>query len=74
MKKKIEKVQEGIEEELMALKDVTGVYIGEKNKKSVIKVGVKKMNPDIVKAIPKKRDGYNIVIEETGEFNALSGN
>ena len=42
----------------------------EKNHKNVIKVGIKKMDSDSIKLIDKNRDGYDIVVEETGEFKA----
>jgi hypothetical protein len=69
--KRIEEVQEEIEKELLPLSDITSIYIGEKNNKNVIKVGVKKMTADITKAIPKEKDGYNIEVEETGELRAF---
>jgi hypothetical protein len=69
--KRIEEVQEEIEKELMQLNDITSIYISEKNNKSIIKVGVKKMTPEITKVIPKEKDGYNIVVEETGELTAF---
>lgn len=70
MKKKIEEVQEEVEKEVMVLEDVTGVFVGEKDNKSVIKVGLKKIDPNITKRIPQEKEGYSIVVEETGEYTA----
>lgn len=69
--RRIEEVQEEIEKELLPISDITSIYIGEKNNKSIIKVGVKKMTPDITKVIPREKDGYEIEVEETGELSAF---
>jgi hypothetical protein len=71
-KAKIEQVKEKHESELMGLQDVVGVAIGGRGKKPCIMVYVKRISPKLVKAIPKKLEGFEVRIEETGEFKALT--
>jgi hypothetical protein len=71
-KAKIEQVKEKHESELMGLQDVVGVAIGGGGKKPCIMVYVKRMSPELVKAIPQKLEGFEVRIEETGEFKALT--
>jgi hypothetical protein len=68
--KSIEQVQREIEEEVMSLKEVTTVYIGQQDNKSVIKVGVEKLDPNIIERIPTQKDGYKVIVEQTGKFRA----
>ena len=68
--KSIEQVQREIEEEVMSLKEVTTVYIGQQDNKSVIKVGVEKLDPNIIERIPTQKDGYKVIVEQTGKFEA----
>jgi hypothetical protein len=64
----IEEVRKQIERELFQLNDVTSIGTDDPN---IIKVGVKKMIPAIMKLIPKEKDGYSIVVEETGKLEAF---
>jgi glyceraldehyde-3-phosphate dehydrogenase/erythrose-4-phosphate dehydrogenase len=66
--KKIEQVKEELEEELMPLPNITGVYIGEKDNRKVIKIGVKDINSRELNHVEKNRNGYDIILEETGNF------
>ena len=61
--KKIEDVQKIVEKDVLGLDDVTCVYIGENDNKEVIKVGIKKMDSDITKRIPKRVEGYDVEVE-----------
>jgi hypothetical protein len=71
-KAKIEDVKERHEGELMGLEDVVGVAIGERKGKPCILVFVKRISPKMMEAIPKEIEGFEVCIEETGEFKALS--
>jgi hypothetical protein len=66
--RRIDEVREEIEKELFQLNDVTSISTDDPN---IIKVGVKKMTPDVAKLIPKEKDGYRIIVEETGELEAF---
>ena len=68
--KSIEQAQIEIEKEVMGLKEVTAVYIGQENNKSVIKVGVETLDASIIESIPKQIDGYDVIVEQTGKFEA----
>lgn len=68
--KKIEEVKKDLERELMPLSNISGIYIGEKDNRKVIKVGIKNKDSDSIKLIDKNRDGYDIIVEETGEYSA----
>lgn len=69
--KSVEKAKERHEEEIMSIRGVTGIAIGQENKKSCIIVYVKEVKPEVMKAIPKEIEGFHVKIEETGEFVAL---
>lgn len=71
-KAKIEDVKEKHEVELMGLEDVVGVAIGERRGKPCILVFVKRISPKMIEAIPQKIEGFEVCIEETGEFKSLS--
>lgn len=61
--KKIEDAQKMVEKDVLGLDDITCVYIGEKDNKEVIKVGIKKKDSDITKRIPKQVEGYDVEVE-----------
>ena len=61
--KKIEEVQKIIEKDVLGLEDVTGVYIGEKDNKEIIKVGIKNMDSENIRRIPRQVEGYDIEFE-----------
>ena len=68
--KSIEQAQREVEEKVMKLKEVTAVYIGQENNKSVIKVGVETSDANIIENIPKQIDGFDVKVEKTGKFRA----
>ncbi|HEX2865931.1 MAG TPA: hypothetical protein VHO03_02760 [Ignavibacteriales bacterium] len=71
-KRSIEEVLNAHTEELMAIPDVNGVYIGElEDGRECITVLVSKKTELHKKKIPKKLEGYPVIIEETGEVRPL---
>ena len=68
---KIEDVKDRHEAQLMGLKGVVGVGIGEKDKKPHIAVYVEKASQELANAIPKEIEGFKVRIEETGRFVAF---
>lgn len=71
-KRPIEEVLSAHSDELMAIPDVNGVYIGElEDGQACITVLVSKKTALHKKKIPKKLEGYPVVIEETGEMRPL---
>jgi len=69
----IDQVKEKHEFELMAIRGVTGVGIGDHPRKPgrAIKVYVDRITPELKNQIPNEIEGYPIAIEQTGEFRAL---
>ncbi|MGH8650749.1 MAG: hypothetical protein ACREYE_00590 [Gammaproteobacteria bacterium] len=67
----IEQVQAKYEDRWMSIPGVVGVGIGAANRKPVIKVLVVKKTIELEQKIPKEAEGYQVVIEETGEIRAL---
>ena len=67
----VKKAKELHEERIMSISGVTGIAIGQEDKKSCIIVYVKEAKPEVIKAIPKEIEGFHVKIEETGEFVAL---
>ncbi len=70
-KQMIEQVQAKYENRWMSITGVVGVGIGAANRKPVIKVLVVKKTIELEQKIPKEAEGYQVVIEETGEIRAL---
>jgi len=70
-KKTIEAVQSAHTDALMAIPGVVGTAIGDCDGKPCIKVMVKKKNSELLKKIPATLEGYQVQIDETGEFRAL---
>jgi hypothetical protein len=70
----IESVKEQYEEQLMRRPNVTGVGIGEKGGKEVIKVFVTHKVPESSlrpkEIIPKTLEGYEVDVEEIGTVTA----
>ena len=62
------------EEQLMSLPNVTGVGIGEKEGKEVIKVFVKQKVPEAElrpeEIVPHDLEGFEVDVEEIGEVTA----
>ncbi|MGH8559879.1 MAG: hypothetical protein ACRESZ_21000 [Methylococcales bacterium] len=71
---KIESVMRKHEEQVMQLPNVTGIGIGKKGRKDVIKVFVAHKVPESAlqshEIIPKVLEGYEIDLEETGVVTA----
>lgn len=72
--KTIEEVLKEHTKELMSLPGVVGTGQGLCDDKPCIKVFVIKMSRELDKKIPKVLDGYQVLMQETGEIKALSGN
>lgn len=71
-KARIEQVKEKYEARLMSQNGVVGVGIGERPRgKPCIKVYVKELLPEIVIKIPRKLEGFRVVIEPIGEIKSL---
>ena len=70
----IKTVKEKHEDQLMQMPNVTGVGIGEKGGKEVIKVFVTRKVPKSSlkpeEIIPKTLEGYEVDVEESGTFTA----
>lgn len=70
----IERVKNKYEEQLMQLPNVTGVGIGERGGKEIIKVFVTKKVPEPVlqpqEVVPKMLQGYEIDVEEIDVLTA----
>ena len=64
------------EQQLMNLPNVTGVGIGEKEGKEVIKVFVKQKVPEAAlrpeEIVPQRLEGFETSVEEIGEVTAHS--
>ncbi len=69
--KTIEEVLKEHTEELMSLPGVVGTAQGLCNDKPCIKVYVIEKTPELAQKIPDIIEGYQVVIQETGEIRAL---
>jgi hypothetical protein len=69
--KTIEQVQEEHTSRWMAIDGVEGTAIGLFEGKPCIKIFSSKMAEDLRAVIPSTVDGYPVIIEETGTFQAL---
>jgi len=59
-------------QELMAVPGVVGVAVGAlENNEPCIKVLVAKRTPEVRKRIPRTLEGYQVVVEVTGEIRAM---
>ena len=68
--KKIEDVLQDNRDTWMAIPTVVGVAVGEYRKKPCIKIFITTDIAYVQTKIPKVIDGYHVVIEETGPFQA----
>jgi hypothetical protein len=70
----INDVRTKYEEQLMNLPNVTGVGVGEKEGKEVIKVFVKQKVPEAAlrpeEIVPQRLEGFEVDVEEIGEVTA----
>ncbi len=73
----IKTIKTKYEQQLLNLPNVTGVAIGKKEAREVIKVFVKAKMPEATlraeDIIPKSLEGYEIDVEEIGHVSAQSG-
>ena len=67
----IEEVLKEHTKELMSMPGVVGTAQGLCDGKPCIKVFVTQKTPELDQKIPKRLEGYPVVIEETGEIRAL---
>ena len=71
-KKSIDEVMKLHTNEIMAMKGVTGIYIGQlENGKPCIVVLVIKKSKELENKIPKTFDGYPVKIEVSGEIKPM---
>ena len=68
----LRKVLEKHRERLLTVSGVVGVGEGICDGKPCIRVFVTRKNPRVARNIPGTIGGYEVTIEETGEFKALS--
>lgn len=58
--------------ELMAIRGVVGVYVGETEEgNACICIMVRELTPELKRRVPTLLDGYPIVIEVTGEMRPM---
>jgi hypothetical protein len=64
---------EKYETKIMEIPGVTGIGIGDNDRKKglSIKVYVARLTPEVRKVIPQELDGYPVIPEATGEFEAF---
>ena len=69
--KTIQQVLTDHTDSLMSLPGVVGTAQGECSGQPCIRVFVVKKTEDLLKQIPSVIEGYQVAVDETGEFNAL---
>ena len=71
-KKSIEEVMNSHSDEIMAMKGVAGIYIGQlENGKPCIVVMIIRKSEELNKKIPKTLEGYPVKIEVSGEIKPM---
>lgn len=70
--KPIEEVQKEHSSRLMSLPGAIGVGIGKAGNQPCIMVFVEKITTALQAAAPDHLDGYPVVLEESGKFDALN--
>jgi hypothetical protein len=75
-KKDINEVLRSHDQEIMAIPGVVGIYVGllDDEKTPCLKVMVVKKTLELERKIPRKLEGYPVVIEETGEIHPMKKN
>jgi hypothetical protein len=68
--KSIAEVLDDHVDQLMSIPGVSGVGIGDCSGRPCIKVFVVEKTPGVTGQIPARLNGYEVAIEETGEFRA----
>lgn len=69
--KSIEQVFDLHRDSLLSTPGVVGAGIAKLDGKPCIMVMVREKNPDLENHIPKQLDGYDVIIEVTGDFKPL---
>jgi hypothetical protein len=70
--KNIDDVIRVYSDSLMAIPGVVGLYHGEDEEgRTCLKVMVKERTPELERRLPKRIEGYPVVIEETGEIRPM---
>lgn len=74
-KRDINAVLRAHDQELMAIPNVVGVYVGvlDDGKTPCLKVMLSKESSETERAIPRAIEGYSVVTEITGEIRPLDG-
>ena len=67
----IEQVFDAHRASLLSTPGVVGAGIAKLNDKPCIMVMVRERDPDLENHIPKQLDGYDVIIEVTGDFKPL---
>ena len=70
-RRSIREVLKSHTDELMAIPGVVGVAEGESQGRRCIKVFVMDKNSKLLRQIPDRIEGYQLQVEESGEFRAL---
>ena len=70
-KRRIHEVLRDHTDELMAIPGVVAVAVGESCGKQCIRVFVAHRSSELLSQVPGKIDGFQILIEESGQFQAL---
>lgn len=67
----IEEVLQANTPQLMAIEGVVGTAQGEHQGKPCIMIFVAEKTPELMKKLPSGLEGYPVVIQQSGEFEAL---
>jgi hypothetical protein len=61
------------DKELLAISGVVGVYVGQlsDHKTTCLKVMLARKDPNLERQIPRELEGYQVVIEVTGEIHPM---
>jgi len=64
------------DEEFLAISGVTGVYVGlaRDGRTPCLKVMATKATATLRRQVPRRLDGYDVVLEEAGVIRSLNGN
>ncbi len=67
----IEEVLQANTPQLMAIEGVVGTAQGEHQGKPCIRIYIVEKKPELLSKLPSDLEGYPVVIQQTGEFEAL---
>jgi len=71
-RKAIELVMEEHAKSLMSIHGVIGIAVGKSHGKQCIRVFVVQKNNELLQQIPSSLGGYPLIVEQRGQFRALS--